>query len=516
MDIADDSDDNCVQWASDGECTNNPNFIQLRCPVACGQAVGWSIWARRAVGISEPLPFHDYYIQHIERCPNTVDISGIADNMLDRLNAYISGGERMIKGLSSTAPSEYLGMYGLTEAVIYTIRLYEIVFMTLAKKNDFISEFLSDHRKLLSQVLDIVGHQYSSDILMRNLPKWIDILDGTSAFAHKALASKSVDSINDYCNIPISPKILDILSIDAYNNDGYYDNIVSPYVTLSNDIEMPSIGLGTWQLNGADCEIAVENAIKIGYRHIDTAEAYGNEMDVGWAVYHMIEENIITREDIFIATKISNEENGGYTNMKRLFERQLEQLKTDYIDLYMLHSPMSDKSKQISTWKALEELYSNGKIRALGVSNFNSRDLEDFLPYITIKPMVIQNKVDVYHIGKQLDNQGDDIIGYADSNNIKIVGYSSFSAYPFVMVPLEDPIVKYIANKNKITPGQVILRWLLQHNISVIPRSSNIDRLLENFQALTILSLDHNDMKLLDSLQFLVESPVAKAVPISI
>lgn len=289
--------------------------------------------------------------------------------------------------------------------------------------------------------------------------------------------------------------------------------------------DIPFLG----QLEGEICERAVMDAIGIGYRHIDSAQAYRNEREVGNAVADTIRRGIVSRNELFIATKLSDENDAGYENTKRLVQSQLESLQTTYIDLYMLHSPISNRSLQAETWRALEELCDEGKIRALGVSNFDASDLRSLVKSARKKPTVVQNKLDPYHIGKQLDNRGDDIVAYTRREGIVLVSYSPFSAYPFVMKPADDPIVRHIASKMQVqaaaqkgkgsnvvvvTPAQVILRWALQSGFSPIPRSSDPEHLRENFDALSLPPLSDEDMALMGTLQYLVDSPVSKAVAI--
>jgi len=264
-------------------------------------------------------------------------------------------------------------------------------------------------------------------------------------------------------------------------------------------------------------------ALEMGYRALDTAEAYRNERAVGAAVQTVIEKGIVTREEIFIATKLSDSsKHGGYEQTKALVRSQLELLETPYIDLYMLHSPFENKALQAESWRALEDLYSEGVLKSLGVSNFDSHELKALVESAQrVKPMVVQNKLDVYHVGKQLDNQGDTLVEYARSQNIIVVAYSSFSAYPFVLMPPNDPIVSYVASQHfdphtntPATPGQVLLKWSMQKGTALIPRSSSPDRLLENIKALDISPLSPSEMQLLDTLQFLVSSPVSKPIAV--
>jgi 2,5-diketo-D-gluconate reductase A len=193
----------------------------------------------------------------------------------------------------------------------------------------------------------------------------------------------------------------------------------------------------------------------------------------------------------------------------------MRDLQVDYLDLYMLHSPISNRDLQASTWKALEVLYRSGKIKALGVSNFSGRELRSLVETSEVLPMVVQNKFDVYHLGKQLDNQGDDVVAYARSKGIVIVGYSSLSSFPFSMLPAHDPIINYVASKqaSPTTSSQVILRWILQlGGTAVIPRSTNPDRLKENLDVLNMAPLPDEHMHLINMLQYLIASPVNKAV----
>ena len=199
---------------------------------------------------------------------------------------------------------------------------------------------------------------------------------------------------------------------------------------------MPTLALGTWQLMGEECSDAVYNAIKIGYRHIDTAQAYGNEEEVGRAISRAIDEGIVSRKDLFIATKLSFENDAG-SRVRALVDIQLENLQIDYIDLYYLHSPLRNAALTKDTWDELQKMYSDGIIRAVGVSNFNSNELRELLDTISssevsgggneealrLAPMVLQNKYDLYHRGRQLDNIGDDVWATCESLNIRVIGY---------------------------------------------------------------------------------------------
>ena len=240
-----------------------------------------------------------------------------------------------------------------------------------------------------------------------------------------------------------------------------------------------------------------------------------NEAEVGAGIARAISEGIVKREELFIATKLSDESNAGYDRVTKKVLSQLEDLRLEYLDLYMLHSPIENSDLQQDTWKALEALQKSGKIRALGVSNFDAHRLQALVESSEIPPAVVQNKLDVYHVGKQLDDHGDGIVAYARSKGIVVVAYSSLSAYPFSMLPAYDPIVNYVASRQPTpaTTAQVLLRWTLQlGGTAVIPRSIRSERLEENLQVLDMQPLSATDMALLNTLQHMVASPISVAV----
>ena len=208
---------------------------------------------------------------------------------------------------------------------------------------------------------------------------------------------------------------------------------------------------------------------------------------------------------------MSDESFAGYERVKQKVGQQLKDLGLQYIDLYMLHSPLSNKELQAQTWRALTELYHAGVIKSLGVSNFSGAELRHIVDTSEVPPMVVQNKFDVYHQGKQLDSEGDDVVAYAKSRGIALVAYSSFSAYPFAMLPTYDPIVIYLAQRQSVpvTPAMLLLRWTLQlGGTAVIPRSTSKARLQENLSVLTMAPISEEHMAMLNLLQYLISSPV--------
>ncbi|TYQ18414.1 UNVERIFIED_CONTAM: diketogulonate reductase-like aldo/keto reductase [Acetivibrio alkalicellulosi] len=235
-------------------------------------------------------------------------------------------------------------------------------------------------------------------------------------------------------------------------------------ITLHNNIEMPVLGFGTYQLenNQATSDLIIK-ALDIGYRHIDTASFYGNEESIGKG----IKESSISREDIFLVTKVWNSDQG-YDNTIKSFNESLKKLQTDYLDLYLIHWP-KDLSKE--TWRAFEDLYKENKIRSIGVSNFLINHLEDLLSTAKITPMVNQVEFHPYLVQPQL-------LDYCSKNNIKVEAWSPLMRGEIANIDVIDKLAK----KYNKTHAQIVLRWNVQLNIITIPKSSNVDRIKSNFQ----------------------------------
>ncbi|WP_454870988.1 aldo/keto reductase [Priestia megaterium] len=232
---------------------------------------------------------------------------------------------------------------------------------------------------------------------------------------------------------------------------------------LYNGVKIPWIGLGVWNEAREDATEAIKFAIKNGYRSIDTASAYANEEQVGKAV----QESEIKREDIFITTKVANSDQG-YESTLTAFEKSLQLLKMDYIDLYLIHWPIEGKS--LETWKALERLYKEKKVRAIGVSNFEINHLEELMNQADIKPML--NQVEYHPKLTRLE-----LKEYCLKHSIQMEAWS-----PLMKGQLnEHEILKKIAHKHKKSVAQVVLRWDIQSNFVTIPKSFNKNRIIENF-----------------------------------
>ncbi len=256
----------------------------------------------------------------------------------------------------------------------------------------------------------------------------------------------------------------------------------SATVVLNNGVKMPLLGFGVFKLKeGTEVIDAVKTALRNGYRSIDTAYAYHNEAGVAKG----IKESGISREDIFITSKVGNNQQG-YKGTINAFHQSLKELKTDYLDLYLIHWPQEDLS--IETWKAMEDLYEKGLIRAIGVSNYWIHHLEYFLPRCNIIPAV--NQVEFHpHLSHP------ELLKYCEDRKIQVESWSPLMQGEALAIPE----IQAIAIKTKKTPAQVILRWLVQKGVVVIPRSATRERIISNSQ-LFDFHLDNEDIRILDSL----------------
>jgi len=248
---------------------------------------------------------------------------------------------------------------------------------------------------------------------------------------------------------------------------------------LNNGINMPYLGLGVFQSERVTN--AVIHAIETGYRHIDTAAIYNNEVEVGEA----IRQSGIDRSEIFLVSKVWNTDQG-YNSTFKAYENSLNRLKVDYLDLYLIHWPV--KNKFIETWTALEELYKKGKIRAIGVSNFLKHHLDELLPNSSIIPMVNQMEFHPYLVQQ-------DLIDFCAKKGIQYEAWSPLMKGKIIDIEL----LKNIALKYSKTTAQVVLRWEIQKGVITIPKSSNPNRIVENAD-LFDFELSTEDMRLIDRL----------------
>lgn len=257
---------------------------------------------------------------------------------------------------------------------------------------------------------------------------------------------------------------------------------ISDTVELNNGVRMPWFGLGVFKANeGEEVEQAVKSAIQAGYRSIDTAAAYDNEQGVGKAV----RESGVPREQLFITTKLANP-NQGYETALQAFENSRTQLGLDYIDLYLIHWPVKGKYKE--SWKALEKLYKEGLIRAIGVSNFQVHHLKDLSVDSGIIPAV--NQVE-YH--PRLAQR--ELRSYCKENGIQLEAWSPLMQGQL----LDNPTLVELGQKYKKSPSQIILRWDLQNGVVTIPKSVKEHRIRENADIFDF-SLSAEDMAKIDAL----------------
>lgn len=257
-------------------------------------------------------------------------------------------------------------------------------------------------------------------------------------------------------------------------------------VKLCNGVEMPMEGFGVFQVPENECKEVVLNAIRIGYRLIDTASSYKNEEAVGAAIRAAEKEGIAKRNELFIATKAYIQEMG-YENLKEAFLRSLQKLGLDYLDLYLIHMPLGD---YYGAWRAIEELYKEGKIRAIGVCNFDAARLMDLCYNVEIKPMVNQ-------IERHPHYQRHEELAIMDKLGVQPQGWAPFAEGLKGM--FTEPVLNEIAAKHGKTAAQVILRWNVQQGVIIIPKSVHKNRMEENL-GIWDYSLDEEDMAQISSL----------------
>jgi methylglyoxal/glyoxal reductase len=257
-------------------------------------------------------------------------------------------------------------------------------------------------------------------------------------------------------------------------------NKQQPYTTLSNGIQMPLLGLGVYDMYDKEAEQATLDALEIGYRLIDTASLYNNETEIGRA----IKKCGLPRNEVFITTKVGNGDHGFDATM-RAFETSLGKLQLDYVDLYLVHWPVSGKRKE--TWLALEKLYTDKRVRAIGVANYLVPFLEELSGYSSFTPMLDQVEFTPWLFQENL-------LEYCQERKIQLQSYSPITRGK----KLGDPRLLELSKKYGKTPAQIVLRWNLEHGISTIPKSSSKIRLLENFEA-TGFSLGKEDVAYIDT-----------------
>jgi 2,5-diketo-D-gluconate reductase A len=254
-------------------------------------------------------------------------------------------------------------------------------------------------------------------------------------------------------------------------------------LTLNNGFEMPILGFGVFQVTDlAECERSVLNAIETGYRLIDTAASYMNEGAVGKA----IEKSGVSREDLFVTTKLWVQDTG-YENTKKAFDRSLQQLQLDYLDLYLIHQPYGDV---FGSWRAMEELYNEGRVKAIGVSNFHPDRLIDLIIHNEIVPAV--NQIETHPFHQQIETQK-----FLQDNNVQIESWGPFAEGKNNLFTNE--LLVSIGKKYNKSVAQVVLRWLTQRGVVAIPKSVRKERMEENFSIFDF-ELSTEDMEAIKTL----------------
>ncbi|XP_006359603.1 NADP-dependent D-sorbitol-6-phosphate dehydrogenase-like [Solanum tuberosum] len=288
-------------------------------------------------------------------------------------------------------------------------------------------------------------------------------------------------------------------------------------ITLKSGYKMPIVGLGVWRMEGKDIKDLLINAIKIGYRHFDCAADYQNEAEVGEALAEAFQTGIVKREDLFITTKLWNSDHG---HVLEACKDSLKKLRLDYLDLYLVHFPIATKHTGVgttssalgedgvldidttisleTTWHGMENLVSLGLVRSIGISNYDIFLTRDCLAYSKVKPAVNQIETHPYF-------QRESLVKFCQKHDICVTAHTPLGGAAantewFGSVScLEDPALKGLAEKYNKTVAQVILRWGIQRNTVVIPKSSKLERLQENFNVLDF-ELTKEDMDLIKSL----------------
>lgn len=288
-------------------------------------------------------------------------------------------------------------------------------------------------------------------------------------------------------------------------------------ITLNNGFKMPIIGLGVWRMDESNIRDLIINAIKIGYRHIDCAADYRNEVEVGEALAEAFSTGLVKREDLFITTKLWNSDHG---HVLEACKDSLKKLQLDYLDLYLVHFPVATKHTGVgttdsaldadgvleidttisleTTWHAMEDLVSMGLVRSIGISNYDIFLTRDCLAYSKVKPVVNQFETHPYF-------QRDSLVKFCLKHGICVTAHTPLGGavanteWFGTVSCLDDPVLKGLAEKYKRTVAQIVLRWGIQRNTAVIPKTSKLERLEENFKVFDF-ELSKEDMDVIKSI----------------
>jgi len=275
-------------------------------------------------------------------------------------------------------------------------------------------------------------------------------------------------------------------NISEKNNITNVSNGKAPTIKLNSGYDMPVLGIGTYSLHDETCVNSIYTAIQCGYRKIDTAYMYGNEEEVGEAVRKAINDGLIKREDIFVATKLYPNQ---FDNPEEAIEQALEKLDIDYIDLMLLHHPGTN---DVKAYKAMEKYVEQGKIKSIGLSNYYIEEIDDFLPKVTITPALVQNEIHPYY-------QERNVVKHIQELGIVVEGWYPLGGRGHQKELLTDETLVKIAESHNKSVAQVILRWDYQNKVVVVPGSSNPNHILENISIFDF-ELTDEEMKQIENL----------------
>jgi len=507
-----------------GECDGEKaSDVLVNCAASCGYQLQWNPFARIKLGINEaeflstnPEGGSEYHNgvrrEMIEEIGQRalVDVGYVPHReaaviMFESLTEAMGGEDTAPGGLRlQNAANEFTFTAGLANAFLYTFRSARLALLILQevreeeetqKKLALAEEFGEESEEVrevdnaLEGVVDqIQGHRTYLRNAEERILAFLRTRDAAGArqlfpyflldlmptfevvrWAGPGIHSYAARRMRPLPSVPESfPNAGDLASVKLH-----------PTSLGSAEVHMPTVGFGTWMLSGQECYDAVLAALRAGYRHIDTAQAYGNEEQVGLA----IADSGVPRSEIFLATKLSFEDDvrGGPERVRAVVEDQLSQLGTDYLDLYMFHGTFGMHEYVLEAWHVLEELHLEGKLRSLGLSNYSPTEVDQIREIARqARPTVLQNKFDLYHQGSQFTSQPEDVVEFCRQRNMVVVGYSSLSAWPLVVSPLHDPHVARLSYRYNKRPAQILLRWQLQLGVAAIPRSSDPGRVAEN------------------------------------
>ena len=263
--------------------------------------------------------------------------------------------------------------------------------------------------------------------------------------------------------------------------------LVAPVVRLNNGKQIPVIGLGTWQTEGQEVIDAVRDAIEVGYRHIDTAWFYHNEKQVGQGLQQAIQKGFVRREDVFITTKVWPR-NMNRRKSLEIIKNSLKLLNTPYIDLVLMHFPLSSSRASADVYRGLEDAFNQNITLAIGVSNFKPAEIKSLMKNTKVKPSMNQIRI---HPGF---NQ-DDTVLFCKQNDISVTGYSPLGTGTLI----KDPILSRIGSNHNKTAAQIAIKWQIQKGLVVIPKSTHKTRIIENFDTFDF-NLTENQIETINSM----------------